>query len=181
MSRIEDNALPLAAEPVGLREVVDGVFGLLSSRAAQRGFDLAHELGDEVVLADHRRLRQVFLNLVTNAIRHGDVGGRVMIRAGASDDPRTLLVSVVDDGPGIPSDLLGRIFMPFARGAVRPDRTPAAAADEGAQEESIGLGLALAHGLVVAMGGGLEVGRSGPDGTAMRLTLPRAEPPPGPR
>jgi signal transduction histidine kinase len=46
---------------------------------------------------------------------------------------------------------------------------------EGAQEESIGLGLGLAHGLAQAMGGGLEVARSGPDGTSMRLTLPRAE------
>lgn len=177
MSRLEANVLPLALEPVGVREVVDGVFGLLSSRAAQREFELVHHLGDEVVLADRRRLRQVFLNLVTNAIRHGDVGGRVVIHACEAGAPDTLLVRVDDDGPGIPPELLDRIFTPFARGAGRPGRSPAAAADEGAQEESIGLGLGLAHGLVHAMGGDLEVGGSGPSGTSMRLTLPRAAAP----
>ena len=177
ISRLEANALPLALEPVRVRDVVDGVFGLLSSRAAQRDVLMEHELDDEVVLADHRRLRQVLLNLVTNAIRHGDVGGRVVVRACSGAVPGTLLITVDDDGPGIPPDLLARIFVPFARGAARPDRTPVAAADEGAQEESIGLGLGLAHGLVGAMGGDLEVGRSGPDGTSMRLTLPRSAPP----
>lgn len=177
MSRLEANALPLAVEPVAVREVVETVFGLLSSRVAQRGFELQHHLLDEFVLADRRRLRQVFLNLVTNAIRHGDVGGRVVISARSGGARGTLLVTVDDNGPGIPVDLLTRIFTPFARGAVRPDLTPTAAADAGAQEESIGLGLALAHGLVSAMGGDLAVGRSGPDGTSMRLTLPRADRP----
>lgn len=180
MSRLEANALPLALEPVEVRAVVDGVFGLLSSRAAQREFGLEHDLGPETVLADHRRLRQVLLNLVANAIRHGDVGGRVVVRACPAADAGALLVTVDDDGPGISPELLGRIFTPFARGAARADRSPAAAADEGAQEESIGLGLGLAHGLAGAMGGDLEVGRSGPDGTSMRLTLPCAAPPPAP-
>lgn len=180
MSRLEARALPLALEPVGVRDVVEGVFGLLSSRAAQRRFELEHHLSDEVVLADRRRLRQVFLNLVTNAIRHGDVGGRVVVRASSAEAPGMLLVTVDDNGPGIPPELRERIFTPFARGGPRPGRTPAVAADEGAQEESIGLGLGLAHGLVGAMGGALEVGRSDASGTSMRLTLPRADLPPGP-
>jgi signal transduction histidine kinase len=174
LSRLEANALPLALEPVGVRDVLDGVFGLLSSRAAHREFELVHQLADEVVLADRRRLRQVLLNLVTNAIRHGDVGGRVVVRAAPGQAPDTLLVTVDDNGPGIPPELLARIFTPFARAATRVGRTPVVAADEGAQEESIGLGLGLAHGLVGAMGGDLEVGSSGPAGTTMRLTLPRA-------
>jgi signal transduction histidine kinase len=82
-------------------------------------------------------------------------------------DGSSLLVTIDDDGPGIPPELLPRIFTPYAR----------AAADDDAAEpstESIGLGLALAHGLVRAMDGDLSVGRSGPDGTSMHLRLPRA-------
>ncbi len=172
MSRLEANVLPVAREPVSVRDVVAEVFGLLSAKADARTVTLAHRLGDDVALADHRRLRQVVLNLVANAIRHGDAGGRVEVHA-ATSGSEAVVVLVDDDGPGIPPDLLGRIFTPFARGAT-PGRTPSATADEGAQEESIGLGLGLAHGLVQAMGGELEVARSGPGGTSMRLTLPRA-------
>ncbi|WP_207083282.1 GAF domain-containing sensor histidine kinase [Nocardioides sp. S5] len=173
MSRLEANALPLGREPVLVRDVVVEVLGLLSTKAAQRRVTLEHHLGDEVVLADRRRLRQVVLNLVANAIRHGHTGGRVEVRVGPSDAD-AVVVLVDDDGPGIPSDLLGWIFTPFARGAA-PRCTPTAAADEGAQEESIGLGLGLAHGLARAMGGDLDVARSGPSGTSMRLLLPRAD------
>jgi signal transduction histidine kinase len=150
------------------------VFALLSAKAEQRQVTLAHHLGDDVVLADPRRLRQVLLNLVTNSIRHGSVSGRVDIGTLASGDAGMVLVTVEDDGPGIPPELVDRIFLPFARGGSAPARTPAAAADEAAQEESIGLGLGLAHGLASAMGGDLVVGRTGPSGTSMHLRLPRA-------
>ena len=180
MSRLEANALPLALEPVHVGDAVAEVFGLLSARAEGRQVTLVLERGDadraaDVVLADRRRLRQVLLNLVTNAIRHGHVGGRVEVRVCPDADQRRVLVLVEDDGPGIPPDLLDRVFTPFAHRGDTPTRTPVAAADEGAQEESIGLGLGLAHGLVVAMGGDLEVAHSGPSGTAMRLRLPRAD------
>ena len=174
LSRLEAGALPLALEPVRLREVVTEVFGLLSSRAEQRQFELALYLTDDVVRGDARRLRQVFLNLVTNAIRHGRAGGRVEVRTLPSTHRRWVLVTVDDDGPGIPPELLDRIFTPFARSAPDPARSAAAAAGDAAQEESIGLGLSLAQGLVTAMGGQLCVGASGPTGTSMQLRLPRA-------
>ncbi|MGD9954723.1 MAG: ATP-binding protein [Candidatus Nanopelagicales bacterium] len=174
LSRLEGRALPLAMEQVQLREVVAEVYGLCSAKAEQRGVTLAHHLGDDVVLADPRRLRQVFLNLVTNSIRHGRVAGRVDIATLPTEDPQMVLVAVADDGPGIPPELLDRIFLPFARAASAPARTPEAEADGAAREESIGLGLGLAHGLAAAMGGELVVGASGQAGTAMHLSLPRA-------
>jgi two-component system cell cycle sensor histidine kinase PleC len=181
MSRLESNALPLALEPVRVGEAAAEVFGLLSARAEGRQVTLVLERagaergGDDLVLADRRRLRQVLLNLVTNAIRHGHVGGRVEVRVCPDVDEQRLQVLVEDDGPGIPPDLLDRVFTPFARRGDTPARTSVAPADEGAPEESIGLGLGLAHGLVVAMGGDLEVACSGPTGTSMRLRLRRAD------
>lgn len=175
LSRLEAHALPIAWEPVHLRDVVVEVLGLLSSKADQRGVLLAHQVGDETVLADPRRLRQVLLNLVTNAIRHGNVGGGVEVRTLAAPADGHVLVCVDDDGPGIPPELMERLFTPFAR--VGTPSGPHAAADDAAKEESIGLGLGLARGLAVAMRGDLVVGRSGQEGTSMHLRLPCATTP----
>ncbi len=169
LSRLEANALPMALESVCLREVVDEVFGLLSATAQGRHVELVHDLADLMVSADRRRLRQVLLNLVTNAIRHGNQSGRVEIRALPASDATMVLVSVDDDGPGIPADLLPRVFTPFARAtrpvtATTPRQTPSHGPRDSHHDESVGLGLGLAHGLMCAMGGDLTVGCSTPDG-----------------
>ena len=175
LSRLEAGALPLVLEPVPVREVVDEAFGLLSSKAAQRRIELTHDLGHGLVLADRRRLRQVLLNLVGNSIRHGTAGGHVAVRLHPAPDEATVCFSVDDDGPGIPPDLVPRIFTPFAR--IEPGeghgRQPVSR-DPAGEEESIGLGLGLAHGLTSAMGGDLSVGRSTPTGTSMLLRMPSA-------
>lgn len=175
LSRLEAGALPLVLEAVRVRAVVDEVFGLLSAAAARRQVALSQALDDDVVRADRRRLRQVLLNLVGNSIRHGVVGGRVEIRSRSSNRQDSVLVSVDDDGPGIPPDFLPRVFTAFARpeAAARPP-TPV----EDLTEESIGLGLGLAHGLMDAMDGELSVGASSPTGTSMLIRMTRAAPNP---
>lgn len=178
LSRIEANALPLMLEPVHVRDVVVEVFGLLSSAAEHRRLELSHDLADAVVRADRRRFRQVLLNLVGNSIRHGSMGGRVVVRSRPAPDQADVLVSVDDDGPGIPAELLARLFTPFARANPPSQRSPVVAPDDPAQEESVGLGLGLAHGLMNAMGGDLTVGSSAPSGTSMLLRIPRASEPP---
>lgn len=161
LSRLEAGALTLTYEPVVVRDVVAEVFGLLSAEAVQRGVELTHDLDAASVLADRRRLRQVLLNLVGNAVRHGRDGGHVRVRAHRAGPPGRLAVVIEDDGPGIPPDLLPRLFLPFAHGAG---------------EENIGLGLGLARGLTVAMHGDLALECSSPGGTTMVLTLPDALP-----
>lgn len=165
VSRLEAGALPLHPGPVAAGDVVEEVLGLLSATARGRSTALVHETpgGPVTVLADRRRLRQVLLNLVENGVRHGRTAGTVVVATtpGASD----VLLTVRDDGPGIPPDLLDRLFTPFAPGGARPL----------VGEDSVGLGLALSAGLVQAMGGELTVGRTGPEGTEMRVRLPRPD------
>lgn len=175
LSRLEANALPLTLEPVHVRDVALEAFGLLAAKAKVRQFELVQHLADDIVLSHPRRLRQVLLNLVANAVRHGNVGGRVELRSRPTPDRSAVLVTIDDDGPGIPPDLLPRIFTPFVRAASASCRAATAGAADVAHEESIGLGLGLAHGLARAMGGDLSVGTSGPTGTSMHLRLPRAE------
>jgi PAS domain S-box-containing protein len=187
LSRVEANALPLTLEPVCVRDVVVEVFGLLSSKAEHRRVELSHDLTDQVVRADRRRLRQVLLNLVGNSLRHGRTGGRVDVRPRPGPERGHLLVAVDDDGPGIPPELLPRIFTPFARAGPASGQPASASPGDPFQEESVGLGLGLAHALMSAMSGELLVERSTAAGTAMLLRIPAAaattgqrDPGPGP-
>lgn len=166
-SRLEARALPLRLEPVHVEEVVSEVFGLLQPKAAERCITLVRdETPTEAATcarADRRRLRQVLLNLIENGVRHGREGGAVRV-ATASEDHQVVVV-VEDDGPGIPQEVVDRLFTPFAPGRTHPI----------VSEDSIGLGLALTHGLVEAMAGRLTVGRTGPAGTTMRVRLPSCD------
>ncbi|MGG5260443.1 ATP-binding protein [Phycicoccus avicenniae] len=162
LSRLEAGALSVEPVPVRVGDVVAEVLGLLTPVASRREVTLAAHVGDEVVLADPLRLRQVLLNLVGNAVRHGAFGGLVAVRCRPAEEGHVLLC-VDDDGPGIPPEVLPRLFTPFVR---------ASTAGGDGEDGSIGLGLGLAHGLVEAMGGELAVGSSSPAGTSMVVRLP---------
>ena len=185
LSRLEAGALPLSLAPLTLTDLVAEVLGILSTTAHRRAVDLVDDAHPEVVLADRRRLRQVLINLVGNAIRHG--GGRVVVRSHPSDDPGYAVLSVDDEGPGIPPEVLPVIFTAYARHTPSeraseqapeqaPDRAPESSRDGRADahaDDNVGLGLSLAHGLTAAMGGELTVGATSPAGTSMVLRLPR--------
>lgn len=161
LSRIESRALPIATENVAVTALFQEVVEVLCSTARQRGTSLATDAGDVDVRADPLRLRQVLLNLVGNALRHGHRDGRVELVARRSGS-RTI-IEVRDDGPGIPQPFLPYIFDPFSR----PSDVPGTDGADG-----YGLGLSLAHALVEAMDGTVEVRSTGPDGTVMTVDLP---------
>lgn len=161
LSRIESRALPIAPEDVPVAALFREVYEVLRSTARQRGTSLATDAGDVQAHADPLRLRQVLLNLVANALWHGRRDGRVEIVARRSGS--RAVIEVRDDGPGIPQPLLPSIFDPFSRAS---DKRGTDGAD------GYGLGLSLAHALVEAMDGTLEVRSTGPAGTVMELDLP---------
>jgi signal transduction histidine kinase/ABC-type multidrug transport system ATPase subunit len=112
--------------------------------------------GLPAIWADHDRLEQVFVNLLSNALGHNPPGTRVLVEAEATE-PGTVTVKVADDGDGMPPELV---------------RAPAEAARRHRPRGSgAGLGLSIASGIVTAHGGRMELEQA-PRGTCFRITLP---------
>ena len=113
------------------------------------------------VTGDDARLRQVLVNLLSNARVHTPPGTSVTLRLHAAADGG-VDVDVSDDGPGITPDLLPLLFDRFTRGDSA----------RGREAGSTGLGLAIAHAIVAAHGGGLSVTTT-PGATTFHVHLPR--------
>ena len=149
LARIEAGHLSLSPEPVGVFDVVESIVSLIRPLAAQRGITIDDEAvrtcGGRHVVADRQRLRQVLMNLVSNAVKYNREGGRVQVTCERALEGR-LQIKVTDTGAGIPPDQLPLLFQPF-------ERLAAAETDV----EGTGLGLALSKALAEAMGGTLGV------------------------
>ncbi len=153
-------------------ELLHGCVALLRPRAREKGLRL--RLGKPTalpkVLGDPHRLRQVLLNLVSNAIKFtptGEVRLRCTLVAGPALVPASAgtvwLRFVVDDtGVGIASDVLDKVFEPFAQAAASTDR----------EYGGSGLGLNISEGLVKLMGGTLRVSSEVGSGSTFAFTLP---------
>ncbi len=110
--------------------------------------------------ADEVQIRQVLVNLAMNAVQAVEgVGHRVRLEASEADEGRTVVLDVVDDGPGIPSERRARVFEPFF--TTKP------------AGKGTGLGLPIARRLVEAHGGTLELACADAGSTTFRLRLPR--------
>ncbi|GIL41398.1 ATP-binding protein [Roseiterribacter gracilis] len=173
--RLGAGPLPLTATPFDPAALARDTAQLMRPSAEARGLTLNVICKGEPLpplLGDPRRLEQILLNLVSNAIRHTDTGQvEIEVRSTPDTDGQLLEIEVRDSGPGIPEDVLARLFQPFAQGSRH-----------GAAESKLGgsgLGLAIAHRLATAMGGKLYVD-TGPRGSALRLALrlPVASSPP---
>jgi two-component system sensor histidine kinase KdpD len=169
ITRIDAGALELQRDWIDLREVVERVVSAAKRRGASLSFmlDLPPEL--PMILADAILVEQAMFNVVNNTVAHTPAGTRVLIDAVIA--PRSVSVRVTDQGPGIPAEALQRIFEKFVRaGANR--------ASGGRRDESTGLGLAIAKGIVAAHGGSV-LGESpvvAGGGTRITLTFPREAP-----
>lgn len=165
VSRIEAGSLPVDRAEVGVGRLLHEVRDLLVPLAAGRVDVVVAPDGEDAavrVVADERRLRQVLINLVTNAIRYNRPGGSVTLSA-APCGPDRVALRVEDTGRGIPDDLRERLFVPY-------DRLGAQIGTDG----GVGLGLSLARGLTEAMAGRLEVDSTVDVGTTVTVTLPAA-------
>ena len=145
LARVRTGGVDLDVGPVRVLEVVRGVVDLIQPLADKRGIRRYVEPADDLVaLLDRRRLWQVLLNLIGNAVKYGREGGTVRVGVSAQGGDR-LRIEVADDGPGIEPEQLDRLFRPFER--LGAERTGV---------EGTGLGLALSLALTTAMGGTLS-------------------------
>jgi PAS domain S-box-containing protein len=162
IARAESGELGVMIVPVSLYPLVEEAVKMMQPSAHERGItvDVKFEEEDQVtVLADRQRLRQILLNLVSNAIKYNRREGSVFIGCEVRPDGYAQ-VTVRDTGAGIPADKVDRLFTPF-------DRLGAEATDV----EGSGLGLTLTKRLVEAMGGTLEVETDERLGTAVTVRL----------
>lgn len=166
VSRIDAGRLELHRQIIDLPAIVERVVsGRVASGEAEDRFSV--RIDDELpeLWADPDKVEQVVANLVENALRHG--GGRVTVALSTealsdAGEPAVVL-TVEDEGPGVPEEHIGRIFGKFWR--VQRGRG------------GTGLGLFVAKGIVDAHGGRIEVGRSAAGGAQFRVLLPAGEPP----
>jgi PAS domain S-box-containing protein len=170
ISRIESGNLALACEPLSVSELLAEAIDLIRPLATAEHLTLTISPEDETsapyVLVDHQRVRQVLLNLLSNAVKYNRPGGRIDVSASPGPDGRSVRVAVADTGPGIPTEMLPRLFTPF-------DRLGA----ESTNVEGSGIGLALARRLMEAHGGHLGVESTPGEGSTFWVDLPVAAPP----
>jgi len=153
----DSGALQLKKEPIELLPFLREVTGVFQAQAASAGVTLSVSAAGNLPLVeiDPSRMRQVLANLLANALRYSPVGGS--IRLTADIEKNNILLTVQDDGPGIPPDDLQHIFERFYKST-----------DSG----GMGLGLAIAKHLVDAHGGSLSAENAPGRGTIFRILLP---------
>jgi K+-sensing histidine kinase KdpD len=157
MSRLQAGALSVQARPVALDEIVAAaLLHLPGPNAAQ--VDVSDDL--PLVHADPGLLERVIANLVANAQTASPPDRTVRIRGYAARDH--LELQVIDHGPGIPAADRDRMFAPFQR------------LDDRSAEGGLGLGLAIAQGFTLAMGGMITPSDTPGGGLTMTVTLPGA-------
>ena len=147
-SKIESGKFDLEQAPFEVRTCVEESLDLLAGRAAEKNLDLAYLIDDDVppwIVGDAARLRQVLVNLVSNAVKF-TAAGEVVIRV-RRHAPDYLRVEVRDTGIGIPADRMDRLFRSFSQVDASTTR----------RYGGTGLGLAICKRLVEMMGGTLSV------------------------
>jgi len=159
ISEAENGVLQLRREPVALRALLAEVVELYEDVADVKKVAITVEPGAEVVVSGARdRLRQVFANLLDNAIKYTPESGQV--RVSVKQDGDTAVVAVCDTGAGIPAEHLPRIWERLYR------------ADPSRSERGLGLGLSLVKAYVTAHGGTVEADSQPGRGSIFTVRLP---------
>ncbi len=175
LSRIEAGAARIEIHPVVVRHVLDECLTLIDADATLRRVQLGLHVSStaaSMVLADRTRLKQVMLNLMSNAVKYNRERGHVDIDV-SSVEPGWCTITVRDTGHGISATKMDKLFQPFNRLGL-----------ESAKIEGTGIGLTIALKLAEQMGGRLEASSEPGVGSEFRLTLRSAPgatlPPPSP-
>jgi signal transduction histidine kinase len=169
LSKVEAGLMELELGDSSIRDALEHGVAMVRERASQQGLslDVVVDPDVDVVVADPLRLKQVILNLLTNAVKFTPTGGRVEVRARPVDGE--IHVSVEDSGIGIAEDDLERIFESFQQG---PRNVSGAA-------EGTGLGLTLSKRIVELHGGRLWVESRLGHGSTFTLAIPAPSSPTG--
>ena len=156
LGRIDAGAVTYAMGQVDVQDSIEQVI----TPFKRKGISFEHDSEGLTVFADGARFRQILRNLLSNAVKYGN--GDVAVAAFSNGD--TTVVEVLDDGPGVPDEVVDRLFERYIH-------TDGSAVVEG----SVGLGLAIARSLAEGMGGSLTYSRID-DLTVFSVELPSVRP-----
>jgi signal transduction histidine kinase/CheY-like chemotaxis protein len=167
LSKIEAGRMRLEPGPFSISSVLEDALRMVRDRASQHAVELSVNVGTGIgmLFADELKIKQVILNLLTNAVKFTPDGGRVEVGARRLDG--RIEVTVVDNGIGIPVEDQARIFESFEQGKRE------------AKEEGTGLGLTLSRKIVELHGGQIWVESEAGQGSTFGFSIPTevAKPP----
>lgn len=161
-TRLQDGRMTLAIKQTDIRSEFEDTVFMYSSRLAKDGIRLIYlENDDEIpeIPCDGERLRQVFLNVLDNAAKHGGEGKR--IEASMTCENASVVVRIRDYGPGIPEDELGLVKKKFYKGSSKARGT--------------GIGLAVCEEIMELHGGKLTLENAVGGGTLVTISLPTVQ------
>jgi len=158
-TRLDDGRVTLSVEPTDLRAVFEDTVFMYGSRLRQEGIRLEYEDSDEdipEIHCDGARMKQVFLNLLDNAAKHGGDGGR--IDAAMYSDGGELVIRIRDYGPGVPVDELPLIKRKFYKG--------------NSKSRGSGIGLAVCEEIITLHDGTMDIANADGGGCEVTIRLP---------
>ena len=161
-TRMQDGRMTLNVEPTDIRSEFEDTVYMYGSRLSQEGIQLQYiDDGEDIpeIPCDPKRLRQVFLNILDNAAKHGGEGKR--IEATMKYEKDAVVVRIRDFGPGIPEDEIPLVKKKFYKGSSKARGT--------------GIGLAVCDEIVEMHGGTLTLENAPGGGTLVTVRLPGAE------
>jgi signal transduction histidine kinase len=164
MSHLQAGTLTMDVRPMALGRVVEDTASDLAALAEEKRLALGVQLAPDLpqVMADAQRVRQVLINLISNAIKFTPAGGAIQVKVRAIDG--VCRCDVVDSGPGIALEDLPKLFKPFTQLDMSSTR----------ENGGSGLGLAITKGIVEGHGGSIGVTSEPGKGSAFFFMLPAA-------
>jgi two-component system cell cycle sensor histidine kinase PleC len=165
IAKIEAGRMEISPRVLDARATFETALRITRLKARERQQNLTIDVNPSapVLFADARALKQILINLVSNAVKFTPIGGTILV-SGSRIANGGFQIAVEDDGPGIPPDKLARIFRPFSRADNRYGR----------QEGGTGLGLALVRGLAELHGGRAWIESDPGRGCCVYVVLPAA-------
>jgi len=162
VAKIEAGRMEIDPRPLDVAATFAAVERIMAVKAAQKALNISYRVdpGAGEIVADERAVRQILLNLVSNAVKFTPAGGAVTITAAPAEGG--VAVSVADNGPGIAADKLALLFKPFCQINNRFDQ----------QNGGTGLGLALVQGLIGLHGGRADIDSLEGAGTCVSVYFP---------
>ena len=161
MSKIEAGQFSLDREEIDLGPLISETVRVVSLQAAQKAITVETRIADALTLvADRRAIKQIVINLLSNAVKFTGQGGHISVRA--RNTSGALVLTIEDNGCGIPKDALGKLGRPFEQVQNQFSKSHAGS----------GLGLAISRSLAELQGGALKIRSTEGVGTIVSVRIP---------